>query len=157
MPQGTIKKTDPDKQFRRVMGATTLAGDSVRNSAGESLGTIKELMIDLPTGKVAYAVLSFGGILNMGNKLFAVPIRVPLDILPKTSIKRLAYGTSPPTAQSSARVTSINGSICNALWPRDTASSRVSAASPPPFPDSVALLARMQIIVDRVQRQFQPV
>jgi hypothetical protein len=55
------------------MGATTLAGDSVRNSAGENLGKVKELMIDLPTGRVAYAVLSFGGILNMGNKLFAVP------------------------------------------------------------------------------------
>lgn len=73
MPQGTIKKTDPDKLLRRVMGATTLAGDSVRNPAGENLGKVKELMIDLPTGRVAYAVLSFGGILNMGNKLFAVP------------------------------------------------------------------------------------
>lgn len=73
MPQGNIKKNDPDKRFRRVMGATTLAGDSVRNPAGESLGKVKELMIDVPSGRVAYAVLSFGGILNMGNKLFAVP------------------------------------------------------------------------------------
>jgi surface antigen len=30
-------------------------------------------MIDIPTGRVAYAVLSFGGFLGMGNKLFAVP------------------------------------------------------------------------------------
>jgi len=30
-------------------------------------------MIDIPAGKVAYAVLSFGGFLGMGNKLFAVP------------------------------------------------------------------------------------
>jgi surface antigen len=37
------------------------------------LGKVTELMIDLPTGRVAYAVLSFGGILRMGNKLFAVP------------------------------------------------------------------------------------
>lgn len=73
MPQGNIKKNDPDRRFRRVMGATTLAGDSVRNGAGESLGKVKELMIDIPSGRVAYAVLSFGGILNMGNKLFAVP------------------------------------------------------------------------------------
>lgn len=73
MPQGNIKKNDPDRRFRRVMGATTLAGDSVRNTAGESLGKVKELMIDVPSGRVAYAVLSFGGILNMGNKLFAVP------------------------------------------------------------------------------------
>jgi sporulation protein YlmC with PRC-barrel domain len=73
MAQSTIKQTDPDSRFRRVMGATTLAGDSVRNSAGEDLGKIKELMIDVPSGRVAYAVLSFGGFMNMGNKLFAVP------------------------------------------------------------------------------------
>ena len=73
MPEGKIKSIDPDKGFRRVMGATTLAGDSVRNAAGEDLGKVKEIMIDIPTGRIAYAVLSFGGMLNMGNKLFAVP------------------------------------------------------------------------------------
>lgn len=72
MPQN-IKQTDPEKQFRRVMGSTTLAGDSVRNRAGDDLGKVKEIMIDVPSGRVGYAVLSFGGFLNMGNKLFAVP------------------------------------------------------------------------------------
>src|SRR5438874_9590959 len=66
--------TDMDnKRFRRVMSAGTLAGDHVRNSAGEDLGKIEEIMLDVPTGRVAYAVLSFGGFLGMGNKLFAVP------------------------------------------------------------------------------------
>jgi sporulation protein YlmC with PRC-barrel domain len=68
-----IKKTDPDKQLRRVLAASTLAGDSVKNSAGDDLGKVDEIMIDIPSGKVAYAVLSFGGVLRMGNKLFAVP------------------------------------------------------------------------------------
>lgn len=68
-----IKKTDPDKKFRSVLSASTLAGDSVRNAAGEDLGTIDEIMIDIPSGRVAYAVLSFGGFLGMGDKLFAVP------------------------------------------------------------------------------------
>jgi sporulation protein YlmC with PRC-barrel domain len=58
---------------RRTLSASTLAGDAVRNTAGESLGKIEELMIDLPTGRVAYAVLSFGGVLGIGSKLFAVP------------------------------------------------------------------------------------
>jgi sporulation protein YlmC with PRC-barrel domain len=58
---------------RRVMSAGTLAGDRVRNSAGEDLGKIEEIMLDVPSGRVAYAVLSFGGFLGMGNKLFAVP------------------------------------------------------------------------------------
>lgn len=73
MQEGKIKKVDPDKKFRRVLSASTLEGDSVRNAAGENLGKVDELMIDIPSGRVAYAVLSFGGILHMGNKLFAVP------------------------------------------------------------------------------------
>jgi sporulation protein YlmC with PRC-barrel domain len=68
-----IKHTDPEKRFRRVMSAGSLSGDKVRNNAGEHLGKVDEIMIDVPTGKVAYAVLSFGGVLGMGSKLFAVP------------------------------------------------------------------------------------
>jgi hypothetical protein len=47
--------------------------DKVINMAGEHLGKIEDLMIDLENGRVAYAVLSFGGFLGLGNKLFAVP------------------------------------------------------------------------------------
>jgi sporulation protein YlmC with PRC-barrel domain len=60
-------------RLRRVLSASTLAGDQVRNSAGEDLGKIEEIMIDIPSGRVAYAVLSFGGFLGIGDKLFAVP------------------------------------------------------------------------------------
>src|SRR5438105_2024602 len=65
--------TDREQKYRRVMSAGTLAGDRVRNSAGEDLGKIEEIMIDVATGRVAYAVLSFGGFLGMGDKLFALP------------------------------------------------------------------------------------
>jgi len=74
--QEKIKKTDPDKRYRRVLSASTLAGDSVRNAAGEDLGKVNEIMIDILSGRVAYAVLSFGGVLGMGSKLFAVPWNV---------------------------------------------------------------------------------
>jgi len=73
MHERKIKKTDPDKRYRSVLAASTLAGNSVKNSAGDDLGKIDELMIHIPSGKVAYAVLSFGGVLRIGNKLFAVP------------------------------------------------------------------------------------
>ena len=56
-----------------LMGADTLIGDSVYNASGEDLGDIKEIMLDMHTGRVAYAVLSFGGFLGIGEKLFAVP------------------------------------------------------------------------------------
>ena len=73
MQQDKIKKTDPENKFRRVLAASTLAGNRVRNFPGDDLGTIDEIMIDIPTGKVAYAVLSYGGVLGIGKKLFAVP------------------------------------------------------------------------------------
>lgn len=56
-----------------IISAGTLMGDHVRNSSGASLGKIEEIMIDVNNGKIAYAVLSFGGFLGIGDKLFAVP------------------------------------------------------------------------------------
>ena len=73
MEQNKILQSDPDRRFRRVLTASTLAGDSVMNSAGEDLGKVDEIMIDISSGRVAYVVLSFGGFMRMGNKLFAVP------------------------------------------------------------------------------------
>jgi hypothetical protein len=55
------------------MTANKLEGDKVVNEEGEDLGKITDIMIDVPKGRVAYAVLSFGGFLGMGDKLFAVP------------------------------------------------------------------------------------
>lgn len=56
-----------------LMGADTLVGNDVYNHKDEDLGDIKEIMLDMRSGKVGYAVLSFGGFLSMGEKLFAVP------------------------------------------------------------------------------------
>ena len=56
-----------------VLSASTLEKDSVKNMQGEDLGEIKEIMIDTEGGQVQYYVLSFGGFLGMGDKLFAVP------------------------------------------------------------------------------------
>jgi len=56
-----------------VLASSTLNGENVRNASGEDLGEIKDLMIDTASGTIQYAVLSFGGWLGMGNKLFAVP------------------------------------------------------------------------------------
>jgi len=56
-----------------LMGAATLTGEDVVNHKDESLGDIKEIMLDMRSGRVAYAVLSYGGLMGMGDKLFAVP------------------------------------------------------------------------------------
>lgn len=56
-----------------VMAADTLEGDRVVNLKGEKLGDIQDIMIDVQRGCVAYAVLSSGGLLGIGDKLFAIP------------------------------------------------------------------------------------
>lgn len=60
-------------KIRQVLSSSSLVGTTVQNSAREDLGEIKDLMIDLSEGRIAYAVLSFGGFLGMGDKLFAIP------------------------------------------------------------------------------------
>jgi sporulation protein YlmC with PRC-barrel domain len=70
---GMYKTGDSAGPGPSLMGADTLIGDSVVNGQEEDLGDIKEIMLDMRTGQVAYAVLSFGGFLSMGEKLFAVP------------------------------------------------------------------------------------
>lgn len=64
------KREGPGPQ---LMGADTLLGNDVYNQKNENLGDIKEIMLDMNTGKVSYAVLSYGGFLGLGEKLFAVP------------------------------------------------------------------------------------
>ncbi|HEX6590439.1 MAG TPA: PRC-barrel domain-containing protein, partial [Moraxellaceae bacterium] len=56
-----------------LMLASTLEGDSVVNLKREKVGDIKGIMLDVQRGNIAYAVLSVGGFLGIGDKLFAVP------------------------------------------------------------------------------------
>jgi len=53
--------------------ASSVIGTNVVNRLGDNLGDIKEVVIDPGSGRVAYAVVSFGGFLSMGEKLFAIP------------------------------------------------------------------------------------
>ncbi len=62
-----------DSSTRRIVSAGTMTGDSVQNLAGDDLGKVQEIMLDVNDGSIAYAVISFGGFLGMGDKLFAVP------------------------------------------------------------------------------------
>jgi sporulation protein YlmC with PRC-barrel domain len=57
----------------QVISTTTLIGDKVFSRAGEELGILKELMIDLYAGQVKYAVLSINEFLGLGDQLVAVP------------------------------------------------------------------------------------
>lgn len=53
--------------------ASHLIGMEVRNAQHEDLGEIQDLVVDLQTGRITYAVLSVGGFLGIGEKYIAVP------------------------------------------------------------------------------------
>jgi sporulation protein YlmC with PRC-barrel domain len=55
--------------------ATSIVGDTVENPGGEDLGKIDNLMINLRSGEIEYAVIEFGSFLGVGGKLFAVPFQ----------------------------------------------------------------------------------
>lgn len=59
-----------------LLSSSTLTGDDVVNQEEVTLGTVKDLMIDVSTGEVAYAVLARGGFGGMGQQYFAIPWRM---------------------------------------------------------------------------------
>jgi osmotically-inducible protein OsmY len=56
-----------------LLNASTVIGSNVKDASGKDVGKVEELMIDPGDGRVAFAVVSFGGFLGLGSKLFAVP------------------------------------------------------------------------------------
>ena len=63
---------DANRPLERLT-ATSIIGDKVENAKGEDLGTIDNLMINIQTGRLEYAVVEYGSFLGIGGKLFAIP------------------------------------------------------------------------------------
>jgi len=70
---GELPMSQPQVFANSPVKASSIIGTDVVNPEGDNLGDVKEVVIDPRTGKVAYAVVSFGGFLSMGEKLFAIP------------------------------------------------------------------------------------
>lgn len=68
-----MQTSSPTKEKFGVVSASKVIGEAVTNRQNENLGKIHELVFDAQGGRLAYAVLSFGGFMGMGNKLFALP------------------------------------------------------------------------------------
>ena len=56
-----------------LLSAATITGAEVCNMQDEKLGEIQDVMLDMTEGKIRYAVLTSGGFLGMGDRLFAIP------------------------------------------------------------------------------------
>ena len=60
----------------RLISSDKVVGTAVYNLQGEHLGSVYNLMVDKISGQVAYAVMSFGGFLGMGESYHPLPWRV---------------------------------------------------------------------------------
>jgi sporulation protein YlmC with PRC-barrel domain len=64
---------ETQRETSTLIAADKVSGTSVYNAAGESLGEIYDVMIDKASGKIAYAVMSFGGFLGIGEQYHPIP------------------------------------------------------------------------------------
>lgn len=64
---------DTSNPSGRLIAGGQVSGTTVYNKAGEKLGSIEDIMIDKQSGRIAYAVLSFGGFLGLGHKHHPLP------------------------------------------------------------------------------------
>ena len=60
----------------QLISADKVEGTPVYNPEGEQLGTVQSLMIDKISGRVSYAVMSFGGFLGIGEEYHPLPWEV---------------------------------------------------------------------------------
>lgn len=67
------RATEDTDRPSRIAKANSVIGAEIKNQQGESLGEIEDIALDHNRGRIAYAVVGFGGFLGMGEKLFAVP------------------------------------------------------------------------------------
>ncbi|KZD03395.1 PRC-barrel domain-containing protein [Oceanibaculum pacificum] len=61
------------KETHQLIASDKVEGTSVRRPNGDKIGSIERVMIDKRSGRVAYAVMSFGGFLGMGEDHYALP------------------------------------------------------------------------------------
>jgi sporulation protein YlmC with PRC-barrel domain len=73
-PSANLSNVSTTGEVAKFNKASSIIGTDVRNEKDEHLGQIKDVVIDLQSERVAYAVLSTGGILGRGGKLLAVPL-----------------------------------------------------------------------------------
>jgi sporulation protein YlmC with PRC-barrel domain len=80
-PEAELAQGDTSADQDKLMIGTTvraseLMGRNIESSNGDDVGEVQDLVVDLNSGRVLYAVLSFGGFANIGDDYYAVPLRV---------------------------------------------------------------------------------
>ncbi len=72
-----LKVADDHKVIRKANSmrrASNIIGAKVTNRKDETLGEVKELVMNLDDSAIAYVVISAGGVLGVGERWHAVPM-----------------------------------------------------------------------------------
>jgi len=72
----TVRPDVTARETTRLIASDKVEGTPVRRSNGDKIGTIERVMLDKRSGCVAYAVMSFGGFLGIGEEYRALPWKV---------------------------------------------------------------------------------
>ena len=92
--------TDKDKHHTTANRASEIIGMEVRNNENEKLGKVEDLIVNLGSGHVGYAILSMGGVLGIGDKLVLVPAN---EFAYALSEKKLILNTSKDVLKNAPR------------------------------------------------------
>lgn len=66
-------KVDARRETVSLIGSDKVEGTAVYGADDRKIGSVQRVMIDKISGKVAYAVISFGGFLGMGEDFYPLP------------------------------------------------------------------------------------
>ena len=69
----------------KLLTATSIIGDKVHDEKDEHMGDIKDIMLNIKSGKIEYYIVEFGGFLGIGTKYFAIPF----NLLSVDPVKRI--------------------------------------------------------------------
>ena len=70
IPDGSVVAID---ETDRLIASDKVAGTEIYDRAGERIGSVYNFMVDKVSGQVAYAVMSFGGFLGLGERFYPLP------------------------------------------------------------------------------------
>jgi len=73
MTGSTSSATTDRRETATLIGSDKVDGTAVYGADHEKIGSIQRVMIDKLSGKVAYAVMSFGGFMGLGEDYYPVP------------------------------------------------------------------------------------
>jgi len=80
LPEDNLTGVNKGKLYANTplqyLAASSIMKDEVLNDADEHMGNIKDIMLDITSGKIDYYVIEFGGFLGIGVKYFAIPFRL---------------------------------------------------------------------------------